>query len=292
LINLAAEQLGYTAEMVERSAAARAKADGVSIEDVLRSWTGAAPAPTAAAPPAAPAAESAPAPPAAPDETPAEPAPTGGLEVEVLEPATTAAPAEEEEAGEEPAEQMPPPAEPEVAGGFPRWLAAAFIIVSLIAVMYALIQPNGPDCGSAGQLALDPETGEAVNCDGSAYGSDLADFFTVGQSIYDARCAACHGAGGGGGAGPAFTNGAVLVTFSACTDHIEWIVLGTAGWPDPTYGDTAKPVGGGGIMPGFPNLTPQEVASVSLYERVAFGGADLVESEAACGLSEGDVAAP
>jgi hypothetical protein len=170
-----------------------------------------------------------------------------------------------------------------VFAGFPRWLAASFINIPMIALLYAGLAPNGPDCGISGQLAINPLNGEAEACDGGA-----SPFFTLGEAIYEAQCVACHGANGGGGVGPAFTGGAVLQTFSACTDHVEWVAIGTADWPDATYGDTAKPAGGGGVMPGYQNsLSLQEIAAVSLYERVAFSGEDIAVAEVSCGLVEG-----
>jgi mono/diheme cytochrome c family protein len=132
-------------------------------------------------------------------------------------------------------------------------------------------------------------SGEAVNCDGSAYGTVVVDFFADGAAIYT-QCAACHAADGSGGAGPAFSGGALLSTFPAgsCLDQTEWISLGTAGWPDATYGATDKPVGGFGAMPGFAaSLTEEQIAEVALYERVQFGGQDLAEAEADCGFGEG-----
>jgi mono/diheme cytochrome c family protein len=131
-------------------------------------------------------------------------------------------------------------------------------------------------------------TGVAVNCDGSEFGVEEVNFFTIGESVYTANCAACHGPAGGGGAGPALAGGAVLSTFSRCDDHVEWVVLGSAGWPEQTYGDADKPVGGG--MPAFENiLSAEELRSAVLYERVAFGGEELAVSESGCGL--GDAAA-
>ena len=74
--------------------------------------------------------------------------------------------------------------------------------------------------------------------------------------------------------------------------QIDWVTLGTGGWPDPTYGDTAKPVGGGGVMPAFGGvLTPEEIAAVVLYERVAFGGEDRAEAESTCVVDAGVTAA-
>ena len=165
------------------------------------------------------------------------------------------------------------------------------VLVPILAVMYALSVPNGPDCGSSGQLRIDPVTGNAVNCDGSEYGSTEGNLLAIGQSIFEARCAACHGAAGGGGAGPALNGGAVLTTFSVCQEHILWVDLGSGGWEEPTYGDTDKPVGGFGQMPGFGGqLDEEELAAVSLYERVAFGGEDLEVAEAEC-VPGGPVAA-
>ena len=75
--------------------------------------------------------------------------------------------------------------------------------------------------------------------------------------------------------GPAFAGGAVLQTFSACPDHIEWVSIGTNDWPSATYGDTEKPAGGVGVMPGYQNsLSSIEIASVVLYERVTFGAGE------------------
>lgn len=211
-------------------------------------------------------------------------------QVEVLEPEATAPEAE--------AEVEPGPAG--LLSSFPTWLAAAFIIIPSIAVLYALLTPNAPECGTAGQLAIDPVSGAAVNCDGTAYGVDIVNFFTIGREVYDARCVSCHSADGSGGAGPALRSGSVLTTFNAgnCIAHIDWVALGTAGWPAEhgnTYGDNNKPVGGSGAqMPGFEGqLTPEEIQAVSLYERVAFGGQPLPEAEVDCGAVEsGVVAAP
>ena len=42
-------------------------------------------------------------------------------------------------------------------------------------------------------------------------------------------------------------------------------------------------------MPGYDGvLTPEQIAAVSLYERVQFGGQPLEEAEVDCGLVEGE----
>ncbi len=291
LIAQIAETHGYPAEMVERSAAARARAMGVTVEQILQQWAGgdAAAAPPAAAPPSVePAAAVAEAPAAAP-----EPAQASGPEVEVLAPEVEDA--AEPEIPAEPAAVAatpPPPRAPSgsVLSGFPRWLAAAFLIVPTIAVLYMLIAPDGPDCGVSGQLALDPVTGVAENCDGTEYGVEAVNFFSMGEEVYTVRCAACHGGDGGGGAGQVLSGGAVLANFPAgqCITHVDWVALATPNWPEATYGALAKPVGGFGQMPGFEGvLTPEEIAAVVLYERVAFGGQPLPDAEADCGLTGG-----
>lgn len=272
LLAAAAAATGMSETMVKRSAAARAKAQGTTVEAVLAEWAGVEAPAGGTAPEAAPAAAASAAP-----AGPAEPA----LQVEVVEEAPA------------PAAPMPepeplPPRQIVPVGAIPRWLASLFVIVPIFALAYIAFLPNGPNCGDAGRLAIDPVSGEVVNCDGSAFGSEDVDFFALGQQIYDSiGCAACHGSGGAGqGSFPAFTGGALLATFpeGACLDQVEWVRLGTAGWPDPTYGAPGKPVGGSGaVMPGFGfALDATELAAVSLYERVAFGGEALATAQADC----------
>ena len=273
LLQQVSDQTGIPVDMLERAASARADATGTSAEAVVAGWAG------AEVPVAGPAEAAAVAPAAAPTITAAPAAaPAPALAVEVLE---SEAPA--------PAPEPEPEPEPVPAGpGMPRWLSAAFIVVPFIAILYALNVPNGPDCGNAGRLDVDPVTGIAVNCDGSAFGA-VASFFTVGQAVYEAYCAQCHASNGGGGIGPALAGGSVVATFSSCADHVEWVTLGAEGWPGPTYGDLNKPKA---FMSGFEgDLDGEELASVVLYERVAFGGLDVTEAEPACGLGEAETTA-
>ncbi len=288
LIQRAAEHLGYPPGMVERSARARAQAEGTSVEAILAGWLG-EDAPAGAAAPAAPR------PAAAPTESaPAAETPATGPTVEVLARAAATPPA-----ATPPVEEPEPEEEEEPRSRFavPVWLAASFVAIPLIAVVYALFLPNGPGCGSGAVLALDPETGEAVNCDGSEYGTEALDFVTMGAEMYS-TCGTCHGANGGGlGQFPAFTGGEVLATFPVgdCENHVVWVELGTQGWPDPTYGANEKPVGGSGaLMPGFegtPGWDELAIRAVVLYERVAFGGQEVAEAEVDCGLvtAEGEM---
>lgn len=94
---------------------------------------------------------------------------------------------------------------------------------------------------------------------------------TIGSSLYGTQCASCHGGTGGGGIGPAFTDGAVFETWPAFEDHIEWVALGGAGYAaahdTDTYGATDKPINGAG-MPAFGEaLTEAELVYITLHER-------------------------
>jgi len=278
-----ADEFGYPADLVERAAAARAQASGTTTEGLLQQWAGgeaAAPAPvaTAEAPPAVE--------PAAAEPEIIEDA---GPQVEVLEPVAAEEPVTEAAVGHAD-EDEDEEAASSVLAGFPSWLAAAFIVIPILALTYAALAPDGPACGVSGQLALDPVTGEAVNCDGTPYGVEIVNFFAVGEQLYAQRCSSCHGADGGGGAGPALAGGAVLATFPGgqCESHVAWVSLGSTGWPDPTYGVLGKPVGGfGAAMPGFGDiLTQEDIAAISLYERVFFGAQPLPEGLDDCGLNE------
>jgi mono/diheme cytochrome c family protein len=288
LLAAAAEKMGMPESMVERSAGARAKAQGTTVEAVLAEWAGV----EAPSPPAAPEAEAEAGTTSATTEATAEAEePSTGPDVEVLGEVDESPASKPSEPAEH--DDLEPEEEAVAAGALPRWIAALFVFIPAFAIAYALFLPNGPNCGDAGSLAVDPVTGVAVNCDLSEFGSTVADFFAVGLDTYNGiGCVACHGAGGGGVANfPAFTGGSLLSTFpeGQCDAQIEWISLGTANWPDATYGATDKPVGGSGaVMPGFEGtLDPEEIAAVALYERVAFGGQDLEAALTDCGLAAG-----
>jgi mono/diheme cytochrome c family protein len=280
LLDAVAEARGMPGSLVERSAGARAKKTGGSTDDVLREWAAEAGIEVGAAPVAATPSAAASEP--AVVATVVEPAdePVGAVTVEVFEPTAEVPVA----VGAETADETGPKRR------YPVLLAAAMVLIPLMAVLYLVVVPNGPSCGSSGQLAVDPVSGEAVGCDGAEYGGGEVNSFAAGEEIYQANCAVCHAADGTGGAGPAMSGGAVLATFpeDACVTQIEWVALGSSGWPDATYGADAKPVVGG--MPGFEgSFTAEELAQVVIYERVAFGGEDLATAESACGLM-GDAA--
>lgn len=307
----AAAAMGLPESLVQRSAEARAAESGQSVDDILAAWAGGE-APPAAAEPAASPEEAAPEPAAETAETPDSPQEPAAAEP--VAPPEISVPAEPAAATAAPT-RKPVPAEvtaaeaahlPEVitvptAGikektnfVIPRWLTALMITVPLLA-LFALGGSATGACGEATELTTDVISGEIVNCDGSEFtgggaGGGGTDFVALGGDIYAGQgvagvnCAGCHGVNGqGSGAFPALTG--VLTTFGSCADHIEWVELGSQGWPDATYGDTNKPVGGG--MPGFSgSLTAEQIASVVAFERVRFGGQDPEEALVDCGLAE------
>jgi len=99
----------------------------------------------------------------------------------------------------------------------------------------------------------------------------------MGQQVYAANCASCHGSSGEGGTGRPL--GDVMKTFPNKADQILWVHLGSpeAGTP---YGDPSlnRKAGQGGYttkMPAFKDsLTDEQIAAVVRYERETFGGSD------------------
>lgn len=309
-LSAAAAAMGLPEAIVERSAEARAAETGMSIEDVLEAWAGGEQVATEApAPETEPEPEPAEETPAA-DEEPAEeePAPVpAAAAVQVEEEPTTTAPTRApvpEQVTPGQAARLPEVVTVPTAGirertnfAIPAWLTA----VLLIAPLFALFSLGGSatgQCGEATELAVDVVSGEIVNCDGSeftgqAVGDGGTDFIAMGESIYaggtvaGVNCASCHGANGqGAGAFPALTG--ALNTFGACSDHIEWVTLGSQGFRAQglsTYGDTNKEIAGG--MPGHSgSLSAEQIAAVSAFERVRFGGGDAETALVDCGLVE------
>ena len=73
-------------------------------------------------------------------------------------------------------------------------------------------------------------------------------------------------------------NGAVLQTWPEAEDHIEWVKVGSSGWPGDTYGATDKPKSGV-AMPAFEDqLEEEEILLIVRYERQVFGGEDPAEA--------------
>ena len=316
-LSAAAARVGGPEDLVMRSAKARAQATGSSVEDVLAAWAGggsasAAPAPAdaAAVEPEAPAATSDDAPAASPDhvETPgAAPAPSApppaasapaAPRVIAAAPIPDTVTIEESYEWDQVTTVRAAGIKERTKSVIPTWMVAIFTILPIFAVGYMTVNSAGPDCGEAGQLAVDFNN-ELVNCDLSAYsgvgggGAGQTDFIAIGSGVYSS-CAACHGANGQGVSGPALSGGAVLATFSSCEDHVTWVALGSAGWQAQfgnTYGDNNTPVAGG-MQAWGESLTEEEVRSVVLYERVAFGGEGLDAAITDCGLDEASADGP
>ena len=296
----AAAAMGLPESLVERSAQARSAETGTSVDEILAAWAGGenvagTPSPEPEPAPTPEPVES----PATTDITPAEPVP-------VAAPVETPAPVAASGSG-----RLPVPDEVSAADAaslpevitvptagikertnfvIPRWLTVVLLGVPLFA-LFALGGASTGQCGEATELLTDVVTGEIVNCDLSEFtGQSVGggtDFVGLGQDIYagvavtGVNCSGCHGATGQGTATfPALAG--ELTTFGACTDHIEWVTLGSGGFTG-TYGDTAKPVNGG--MPAFGGtLTAEQIAAVSVFERVRFGGQEPAEALIDCGL--------
>lgn len=320
LLAAAAAAAGVPEELIQRAAAARAQAAGVSVDDILSAWAGGEAAPAGAAvtatetPDAGSQTPAEPPPPETPDagsETPTDPVPVATAAsdpVPVIAAAATNVPAS---VGVDQAIEWPVVTTVSSAGLkertgsiVPRWLMSVFVVVPFFALGYLLVFTSGTDCGNSGQLEVD-RFGQVVNCDGTPFegkataSAGLVDYFAIGAEVYGrtGSCAGCHGNNGEGGAGPAFSGGAVTAAFSVCEEHVTWVRLGTQAYGaevGSTYGDNATPVGGGGVMPGFAQLTDEELRGVVLYERVRWGGEDEAVSLVSCGLTtpESDGEAP
>ncbi|MCY3579824.1 MAG: c-type cytochrome [bacterium] len=311
LLAAAAAAMGSPEHLVERSAQARATAEGIAYEEVLAAWAGGTAAPVTAAPPAPPAtSEPAPTPPS-PEPTepdfpepsepiPAPPTPDPGAMVGVVAapPAPTSVSLAEAHRFEAVITSPTASLTERVSAAMPRWLLVLFFAIPLIGLTYLITFAGGPNCGSGGQLSVDRLTGLVENCDGSEYevggaagGVDVRALVGLGSTLYAApsSCASCHGGSGEGGSGPALV-GTLLDTFPMCTDHIEWVTLGTNGFLDAgreTYGALGTTVGSGGVMPSFSDtLTPEEIATVVFYERVVLGGQDVDEAVFDCGFAQ------
>ncbi len=301
-VSAASQAMGVPEPLVERSARAWADASGQSYEDVLTAWAGgeavsAAP-PAAEEPPSEPTEPEPSAAPSAPQEPTIEPAAEPAAEPPAAAAAAAAPPPAPETVTPDEALEYPVVVTVPTAGitertGFaiPAWLGTLLLIVPAFGLLYLAVGA-GAECGVGTVLQADRVTGMVENCDGTPFeGRGTADgagtdFVAAGQQIY-ATCAGCHGDQGQGlGNFPPLTG--VLDTFSACTDHIEWVTLGSNGFMDVgTYGDQNKPVQG--QMPAFGgSLTEEQLASVVAYERIRIGGANTDEVLADCGLVEGD----
>jgi mono/diheme cytochrome c family protein len=111
-----------------------------------------------------------------------------------------------------------------------------------------------------------------------------------GEHLYvEAGCSGCHGAEGGGGIGPAMSDGEVHLTFTSIEDQVVWIAKGSSlvGSGNPySSADSARPRLVAGQMPGFGAesanpLDAEEILAVTLYERTQFEPGDIATDDLA-----------
>ncbi len=125
----------------------------------------------------------------------------------------------------------------------------------------------------------------------------VTDPLVIGEEVYVANCQSCHQADGSGattgGSGQQLSEGHTIETFKDPLAMVHWIAFGAAGGArgDGTYGDTDRPGGPmevgtlGGVMPNFDStLSPEELASVTIFIRQEFGG-ELYDAEAEQGFT-------
>ncbi|HSG78258.1 MAG TPA: cytochrome c [Acidimicrobiia bacterium] len=121
-------------------------------------------------------------------------------------------------------------------------------------------------------------------CGGGSESTEI-DPIRRGRTVYGDTCSVCHGTGGQGGVGPSLTD--VVETWPSCADHIEWVTIGSNAWKEihgDTYGATNRE--NTGAMPGQEDtMSPSDVAAVSAYERVTYGGQDRDAALADCGIA-------
>lgn len=144
----------------------------------------------------------------------------------------------------------------------PFWAAPVLALLPLWGVIYVFsVQP--------------PPAGES-------------DPLVIGKEVYTANCAACHLPNGNGvasgGTGQQLSDGVPLDTFADPLSMAYWIHYGAAAGgarADGTYGDLTRPGGPhslstlpNGAMPGFPDLSAEEMAAVIIYIREELSGGD------------------
>lgn len=110
-----------------------------------------------------------------------------------------------------------------------------------------------------------------------------------GEEIYRS-CAGCHGANGEGGTGAVLNEGEALATWPDPLAMMQWINLGSEGWTGGNgpadYGDPEReggPHNTGDLenqMPGFPDLTAEELSAVVRYVRENIAGEEVATPEA------------
>lgn len=147
LLAAAAEALGAPADLVQRSAAARAQATGSSVDQVLASWTGGAPV-AASAPP-----EPAPAPVADPPAPVSEAVPAPSPEAVVATPVVAAVAVAQEEAHVEPPVEPAPLTDRVKTGAKSGALVGG--VMALLSILFSIqwLLPRASVTGSEGDFS-------------------------------------------------------------------------------------------------------------------------------------------
>jgi mono/diheme cytochrome c family protein len=198
------------------------------------------------------------------DGAPAEDAPSTAVDKPAAAPAAAAA------APVAPAAPPPPKPDPPYVAAAKRRRKVPYWAMPVIALLpvWAIVYYNAVQSPPAG--ADDP--------------------LTIGQQVYSANCAACHGATGGGGTGPALDNGDATTTFPNPYEMVHWIAFGAkeGARPDGTYGDPKRSGGAHRLstfpaaMPGWKDsLSTEELAAVTMYVRQVIDEADPASKEEA-----------
>lgn len=109
-----------------------------------------------------------------------------------------------------------------------------------------------------------------------------------GEEIFRS-CAGCHGANGEGGTGAQLSDGEVLATWPDPLAMMQWINLGSDEWTGTSgaadYGDPEREGGPHNTgdfesqMPGFPDLTAEELSAVVRYVRENIAGEEVATPE-------------
>ncbi|MCB1030713.1 MAG: c-type cytochrome [Acidimicrobiales bacterium] len=112
------------------------------------------------------------------------------------------------------------------------------------------------------------------------------DPMVIGHDAFVAEgCSGCHGANGEGGTGAVLNEGEINKTFADPLSVAYWLHFGADGGAraDGTYGDLTREGGPhnistlAGLMPGFPDMDPTEMAALIIYMREEMSGGDPAE---------------
>ncbi|MCE2525947.1 MAG: cbb3-type cytochrome c oxidase subunit II [Actinomycetia bacterium] len=200
-LEAAAQVVGAPPELVQRSAEARADADGVSVDDVLRAWAGGGPAPSSPPavemPPPPPAASAAPPPP-----PPAAPPPAAAPPPPAAVPPPPAASAPDAPVVAAPARPAavdtgpPPVLTGRVDRPFRYFFGAAALLILCLVV--TLVLPTFSETGRGALHSEIPYTASALRGQGEYLAEGCAGCHTqmVRPIVADAQLAAAAGVGG------------------------------------------------------------------------------------------------